>query len=74
MIADHLISGGYVTKEREGHRNWYHIHGDRSPPFTIPEVPLRGRQLPRAFGGLGWHTPLISEEPGNHHGATACTQ
>jgi len=39
VIADHLISGDDVTKEREGHRNWYHIHGDRSPPFTIPEVP-----------------------------------
>jgi len=42
VIVDDLISGGYVTKEREGHRNRYHIHGDRSPPFTIPEVLLHG--------------------------------
>jgi len=26
-------------------------------------VPFRGRQLPRAVGGLGWHTPVISEVP-----------
>jgi len=28
-------------------------------------VPLRGWQLPRALGGMGWQTPLISEEPRN---------
>ena len=32
--------------------------------------PLRGRQLPRALGGLDWQTPLISEEPSNSPKAT----
>ena len=36
-------------------------HGNATEPAL--EVPLRGRQLPRALGGLGWQTPLISEEP-----------
>jgi hypothetical protein len=32
-------------------------------PLSLPSKCLRGRQLPRALGGLGWQTPLISEEP-----------
>jgi hypothetical protein len=35
----------------------------KSLPAGIPDVPVRGRQLPRALGGLSWQTPFISEEP-----------
>jgi len=43
---------GWLCHEGEGGPSQLVPHGDRSPPFSIPEVPFRGRQLPRALTGL----------------------